>query len=53
MHAKDGKGILPVIYSDNYIKLMPGKQNTIMMELQNADKRGEKPVVVIKGFNVE
>ena len=51
--AKDGKRILPVIYSDNYITLMPGEQNKITMELQNKDTRGEKPAVVIEGFNVE
>jgi len=44
---------LPVIYSDNYITLMPGEQNTIMMELHNAETRGEKPAVVIEVFNVE
>ena len=44
---------MPVIYSDNYITLMPGEQNKITMELQNKDTRGEKPAVVIEGFNVE
>jgi hypothetical protein len=44
--------ILPVIYSDNYVSLMPGEQRTIIMELENADARGEKPAVVIEGFNV-
>src|SRR5665647_600834 len=51
--AKDGKRILPVIYSNNYLTLMPGEQNIITMELQNADSRGEKPAVTIEGFNLK
>jgi Glycosyl hydrolase 2 galactose-binding domain-like/Exo-beta-D-glucosaminidase Ig-fold domain/NedA-like, galactose-binding domain/Glycosyl hydrolases family 2 len=51
--AKDRKRILPVIYSDNYITLLPGEQRTINMQLQNADTRGEKPEVIIEGLNVK
>jgi len=50
--AADGKRILPVIYSDNYITLLPGDQRIIKIELKNEDTRGEKPAVVIDGFNV-
>ena len=46
-----GDRILPVIYSDNYFSLMPGEERTIEMEFANADARGEKPGVVIEGFN--
>lgn len=45
--------ILPVFYSDNYISLMPGEEKIITMELENADTRGEKPIVEISGFNVK
>ena len=48
-----GELITPVIYSDNYISLMPGEQKTIRMELQDADTRGKRPRVVVTGFNVE
>ncbi len=51
--SKDRGRILPVIFSDNYISLMPGERRTIKIELQNADTRGEKPVVVAEGVNVE
>ena len=44
--------ILPVLYSDNYIALMPGETRTIRMELAGADTRGEEPEVKIEGFNV-
>ncbi len=50
---KSSGRILPVIFSDNYVSLMPGEQRTIIIELQNADTRGEKPVVVAEGVDVE
>jgi hypothetical protein len=52
VRANTGDRILPVIYSDNYVSLMPGEQKTILMELENADTRGERPAVVVEGFNV-
>ena len=51
VREKSRDRILPVIFSDNYVFLMPGEQRTITMELENADTRGEKPTVVITGFN--
>jgi hypothetical protein len=51
--SKSGKRILPVIYDDNYLILLPGDQRTIKMELQNADTMGEKPTVELEGFNIE
>ena len=50
---KTGKRILPVFYSDNYISLMPGEQRLVKIEFDNEDTRGEKPAVVISGFNLE
>lgn len=50
-HTKDR--ILPVIYSDNYCFLMPGEQRQIQMEFKQEDTRGEKPIVLISGFNVK
>jgi beta-galactosidase/beta-glucuronidase len=44
--------ILPVFYSDNYISLMPGEKKVIIMKLKDEDTRGEKPAVVISGFNL-
>ncbi|MDP4224068.1 MAG: discoidin domain-containing protein [Bacteroidota bacterium] len=44
--------ILPVLYSDNYISLMPGEEKAITMRLKDADTRGEKPKVDISGFNL-
>jgi len=53
VRGESGDPIAPVLYSDNYVSLMPGEQKTIRMELQHADTRGEQPQVVVSGFNVE
>lgn len=47
-----GDRILPAIYSDNYVTLMPGERRTITTELRQADTRGQNPRIVIGGFNV-
>jgi hypothetical protein len=47
-----GDRILPAIYSDNYVLLMPGEHRTLQTELQHADTRGETPKIVVSGFNV-
>jgi hypothetical protein len=52
VREKSGDRILPVIYSDNYIALMPGERQTIRTELEHADTRGETPRIVVEGFNV-
>jgi hypothetical protein len=52
VQEKSGDRILPAIYSDNYIALMPGERRTIQTELDHADTRGETPRIVVEGFNV-
>ncbi len=47
-----GERILPVFYSDNYVSLMPGEEKVITMRLSDRDTGGEKPDVVISGFNL-
>jgi len=47
VRQKTGDRILPAIYSDNYIALMPGESRTIVTELNEADTRGEKPTIVL------
>jgi hypothetical protein len=51
VREKSGDRILPAIYSDNYVALMPGERRTIRTELANADTRGERPRMVVEGFN--
>jgi hypothetical protein len=47
-----GDRILPVLYSDNYITLMPGERRSIQTELNHADTRNQQPHMLISGFNV-
>jgi hypothetical protein len=53
VREKSGDRILPALYSDNYIALMPGERRTIRTELAGPDTRGENPRIVVEGFNVE
>ena len=48
VREKSGDRILPAIYSDNYIALMPGERRTVRTELEDADTCGEKPKIVIE-----
>jgi beta-galactosidase/beta-glucuronidase len=48
-----GQRILPVIYNDNYFTLLPGESRTFQMRVTDADTRGEKPDVVVEGYNVK
>jgi hypothetical protein len=53
VRSATGDRILPALYSDNYVALMPGEKRTITTELENADTRGERPRIVMEGFNLE
>ncbi len=52
VREKSGDRILPAIYSDNYVALMPGEKRSIRTELEDADTRGEHPRIRVEGFNV-
>jgi hypothetical protein len=52
VRENSGDRILPAIFSDNFICLMPGEERTIEIELRHADTRGEKPRIEVEGFNV-
>ena len=47
VRQESGDRILPAIYSDNYIALMPGESQTIIVEVNESDTRGEKPKIVL------
>ena len=53
VREKSRDRILPAIYSDNYVSLMPGERRTLTTELANADTRGEAPRIVVEGFNIQ
>lgn len=46
--ADDGELILPALYSDNYISLMPGESRTITTRFSTFDLDGRKPSVVVE-----
>jgi len=52
VREESGDRILPAIYSDNYVAIMPGEKRTIRTELEDADARGERPSIVVEGFNL-
>jgi len=51
VREKSRDRILPALYSDNYVSLMPGERRRIVTELLHADTRGEQPRIVVEGFN--
>ena len=51
VRATTGDRILPALYSDNYVAVMPGERRTITTEVTRADARGEQPRMVVEGFN--
>jgi hypothetical protein len=51
VRATSGDRILPALYADNYVSLMPGERRTITTEVSRADARGERPRMVVDGFN--
>ena len=52
LKGDDGEQILPVIYSDNYLHLMPGESRTIDVEWKVEDARGCQLMIEITGTNV-
>jgi len=52
IREKSGDPILPALYDDNYVALMPDERKTIHIEMENADARGERPRIIVEGFNL-
>ena len=49
---KDGEQILPIFYEDNYFSLMPGERKSVSVKLFDADSRGNKPEIIVTGYNL-
>ncbi|HVT96698.1 MAG TPA: glycoside hydrolase family 2 TIM barrel-domain containing protein [Acidobacteriaceae bacterium] len=45
--------VLPVFYSDNYISLAPGETRTVTIDAALADLKGDTPLVVVDGWNID
>jgi hypothetical protein len=52
VRSKSGDLIVPVLFSQNYIALMPGEKQTISISLLDADTRGERPRIRVEGYNL-
>lgn len=50
LKGADGEQILPAIYSDNYITLMPGEQKTVSVTWNRQDARGQQGRVEVTGL---
>jgi len=45
--------VLPVYWDDNYVTLLPGEERTYEAKFFLSDFKGEKPVLEIRGWNVD
>jgi exo-1,4-beta-D-glucosaminidase len=45
--------ILPIYWDDNYVTLLPGESRTYEAKFFLSDFKGEKPVLEIRGWNVD
>ena len=50
LKGEDGEQILPAVYSDNYITLMPGEQKTVTIQWRKEDARGQQPHIEVTGI---
>ena len=46
----DGEQILPIIYTDNYITLMPNESKTVNISWQLRDSRGQQPLIEVSSL---
>jgi len=51
--GKGGEEILPVLWQDNYVSLLPGETRQISATYRAVDLGTAKPVVEVSGWNVE
>ena len=51
--GKGGEEVLPVVWQDNYVTLLPGEKREINAVYRSADLGSAKAEVEVKGWNVE
>jgi exo-1,4-beta-D-glucosaminidase len=51
--GRGGEEILPVLWQDNYLSLMPGEKREITATYRASELGAAKPVVELSGWNVE
>jgi exo-1,4-beta-D-glucosaminidase len=52
LQKPDGAEILPSIWSDNYVSLLPGETRTLTARWRSYDAPGASPAVAVDGWNV-
>jgi len=51
--GKTGEEILPALWQDNYVSLLPGEKREITATYRVSELGVAKPYVEVKGWNVE
>ena len=51
--GKNGDEILPVIWQDNYVSLLPGEKREVTATYRTSGLGTEKPIIEVTGWNVE
>jgi len=51
--SKGGEEILPVLWQDNYVSLLPGEKREITATYKSSELGAAKPYVEVSGWNVE
>jgi len=51
--GKGGEEIVPVLWQDNYVSLLPGEKREITATYRSAELGNAKPEVEVKGWNAE
>jgi exo-1,4-beta-D-glucosaminidase len=51
--GKGGEEILPVVWQDNYVSLLPGEKREITATYRASSLAGAEPAVEVSGWNVE
>jgi exo-1,4-beta-D-glucosaminidase len=51
--GKGGEEILPVLWQDNYISLLPGEKREVTATYRTQELGGAQPVVEVSGWNLE
>jgi exo-1,4-beta-D-glucosaminidase len=51
--GKGGEEILPVLWTDNYVSLLPGEKREFTAKYRASELGAAKPSVEVSGFNVE
>ncbi|HXM65366.1 MAG TPA: glycoside hydrolase family 2 protein [Candidatus Acidoferrum sp.] len=51
--SANGEEILPVLWEDNYVSLLPGEKREVTATYRTSEAGTEKPVLKVTGWNVE